>query len=78
MAEVQAASVLAFLVGTGPVARDWHRKRLVLVSLYRFAISRGDTHQELRRLLEATSRCELPRAAQLGHVQFERRTEASA
>jgi integrase/recombinase XerD len=41
MAEVQAASVLAFMAGTGPVTRDWHRKRDVLVGFYRFAISRG-------------------------------------
>lgn len=41
MAEVQAAPVLAFIAGTGPVTRFWHRKREVLVGFYRFAISRG-------------------------------------
>jgi site-specific recombinase XerD len=41
MAEVQAAPVLAFIAGTGPVTRFWHRKHEVLVGFYRFAISRG-------------------------------------
>lgn len=82
MADIAADSVLAFIAGTGPVTRFWHRKREVLVGLYRFAIARGYcvvvplptnlpkppqpfvpyiySHEELRRLLGATSRCEHP------------------
>lgn len=82
LGEVQAAPVLAFIAGTGPVTRFWHRKHEVLVGFYRFAISRGYcavsplptlvpkqppafvpyiySHEELRRLLEATSICEHP------------------
>ena len=41
MADVQAAPVLAFIAGTGPVTRFWHRKHEVLVGFYRFAIWRG-------------------------------------
>lgn len=41
MADIAAGSVLAFIAGTGPVTRFWHRKREVLVGLYRFAIARG-------------------------------------
>jgi len=39
--EVEADRVLAFIAGTGPVTRFWHRKREVLVGFYRFAIVRG-------------------------------------
>jgi integrase/recombinase XerD len=82
LAEVHAAPVLAFVAGTGPVTRFWHRKHEVLVGFYRFAISRGYcavsplptlvpkrppafvpyiySHEELRRLLKATSVCEHP------------------
>lgn len=41
LADVEAAQVLAFLAGTGPVTRFWHRKHEVLVGFYRFAIARG-------------------------------------
>ena len=82
IADVQANPVLAFISGTGPVTRFWHRKYEVLSGFYRFAISRGYcavsplprlvpkrppafvpyiySHDELRRLLEATSLCEHP------------------
>lgn len=82
MADVAAGAVLAFIAGTGPVTRFWHRKREILVGLYRFAIARGYcavaplptnvpkppqpfvpyiySHEELRRLLDATSWCEHP------------------
>ena len=40
-ADVQAASVLVFIAGKGPVTRFWHRKHEVLVGFYRFAITRG-------------------------------------
>lgn len=82
IADVQANPVLAFISGTGPVTRFWHRKYEVLSGFYRSAISRGYcavsplprlvpkrppafvpyiySHDELRRLLEATSLCEHP------------------
>ncbi len=41
MADVQAARLLAFIAGAGPVTRFWHRKHEVLVGFYRFAIARG-------------------------------------
>lgn len=41
LADVEAARVLAFIAGRGPVTRFWHRKREVLVGFYRFAIARG-------------------------------------
>lgn len=41
IADVQAAPVLAFIAGTGPVTRFWHRKHEVLLGFYRFAITRG-------------------------------------
>ena len=41
LVDVEAAPVLAFLAGTGPVTRFWHRKHEVLVGFYRFAIARG-------------------------------------
>jgi integrase/recombinase XerD len=40
-AEVTADRVAAFLAGTGPVTRYWHRKYDVLRGLYRYASSRG-------------------------------------
>jgi integrase/recombinase XerD len=39
--DVAADRVAAFLAGTGPVTRYWHRKYDVLRGLYRYAISRG-------------------------------------
>jgi len=41
IADAGAAIVLAFIAGTGPVTRFWHRKHDVLVGFYRFAIARG-------------------------------------
>jgi integrase/recombinase XerD len=41
IAEVNPDSVLAFIAGTGPVTRFWHKKREVLFGFYRFAILRG-------------------------------------
>ena len=41
LAEVEAAPVLAFIAGKGPVTRFWHRKCEVLTGLYRFAMARG-------------------------------------
>jgi len=38
--EVHADRVHAFLAGTGPVTRFWHRKHQVLRGFYRFAIAR--------------------------------------
>ena len=79
IADVEPAPVLAFIAGTGPVTRFWHRKREVLVGFYRFATTRSYcltsplptlvpkppqpfvpyiySHEELRRLLQATSCC---------------------
>jgi integrase/recombinase XerD len=78
--EVQADRVHAYIAGTGPVTRFWHRKHVVLLGFYRFAIARGYvpvsplptivpklprafvphiySHDELRRLLEATAFCD--------------------
>jgi site-specific recombinase XerD len=75
--DIHADHVAAFLAGTGPVTRYWHRKHGVLRGLYTYAISRGIvaesplppmvpklpprfvphiyTHEELRRLVRATS-----------------------
>lgn len=39
--EVETAQVNAFLNGTGPVTRYWHRKYSALCGLYRYALSRG-------------------------------------
>lgn len=41
IADVEPAPVLAFIAGTGPVTRFWHRKREVLVGFYRFATTRS-------------------------------------
>jgi hypothetical protein len=41
MTEVQRDRVDAYLAGKGPVTRFWQRKDEVLVSFYRFAITRG-------------------------------------
>jgi site-specific recombinase XerD len=39
--EVQSDRVEAFLAGTGPVTRFWHRKHEALRGFYRFATARG-------------------------------------
>jgi site-specific recombinase XerD len=39
--EIRAERVTAFLAGTGPVTRYWHRKYGVLRGFYHYAISRG-------------------------------------
>lgn len=41
VAEASAERVRAFIVGSGPVTRFWHRKHEVLRGLYRFAMARG-------------------------------------
>ena len=78
--EVQDDRVHAYIAGTGPVTRFWHRKHQVLLGFYRFALARGYvtisplpkivpkpprafvphiySHDELRRLLEATASCD--------------------
>jgi site-specific recombinase XerD len=78
IAQATAQSVLAFIAGSGPVTRFWHRKHEVLRGFFRFAIARGHitasplptiipqaprfvphifSHEELRRLLDATTAC---------------------
>ncbi|SRR5712691_4190108 len=82
LAEIEADRVQAYIAGTGPVTRFWHRKHEVLRGFYRFAMARGYaassplpkivpkpphfvphifSHDELQRLLDATSCCETPR-----------------
>jgi site-specific recombinase XerD len=41
LGQVKPGAVRAFLDGTGPVTRHWHRKWEALRPFYRFAISRG-------------------------------------
>jgi site-specific recombinase XerD len=41
MAEITASRVQAYIAGTGPVTRFWHRKHEVLRGFYRFAMARG-------------------------------------
>jgi site-specific recombinase XerD len=41
MAEIMPDRVHAFIAGTGPVTRSWHRKYEVLRGFYRFATARG-------------------------------------
>ena len=41
IAEATAERVLAFIDGSGPVTRSWHRKHEVLRGFYRFARARG-------------------------------------
>jgi integrase/recombinase XerD len=41
VAEVAADCVQAYIAGTGPVTRFWHRKHEVLRGFYRFAMARG-------------------------------------
>jgi len=41
VSEIAADRVHAFIAGTGPVTRFWHRKHEVLRGFYRYAIARG-------------------------------------
>ena len=41
VAEIAADRVHAYIAGTGPVTRFWHRKHEVLRGFYRFAMARG-------------------------------------
>jgi site-specific recombinase XerD len=41
VADVAADRVQAYIAGTGPVTRFWHRKHEVLRGFYRFAMARG-------------------------------------
>jgi len=41
VAEITAERVQAYIAGTGPVTRFWHRKHEVLRGFYRFAMARG-------------------------------------
>ena len=41
LAEIEAGHVQAYIAGTGPVTRFWHRKHEVLRGFYRFAMARG-------------------------------------
>jgi site-specific recombinase XerD len=41
VAEIAPGSVQAYIAGTGPVTRFWHRKHEVLRGFYRFAMARG-------------------------------------
>ena len=43
LAEITAERVMAYIAGTGPVTRFWHRKHEALRGFYRFAIGRGYT-----------------------------------
>ncbi|MFQ5937590.1 MAG: tyrosine-type recombinase/integrase, partial [Acidiferrobacterales bacterium] len=43
LAEITAKQVMAYIAGTGPVTRFWHRKHEALRGFYRFAIGRGYT-----------------------------------
>ncbi len=83
IAEVESNQVHAYIAGTGPVTRHWHRKYEALTGFYRFAIGRGYvadsplprtvpkrpqpfrayiySHEELRRLLNATASFETSR-----------------
>ena len=81
VADIAIERVHAYLAGTGPVTRFWHRKYDVLRGFYRYAMARGYTasaplpniipkpspfvpyifsHEELQRLLDASSYCENP------------------
>ncbi|HXB72393.1 MAG TPA: tyrosine-type recombinase/integrase [Candidatus Acidoferrales bacterium] len=41
VAEIAPGRVQAYIAGTGPVTRFWHRKHEVLRGFYRFAMARG-------------------------------------
>jgi site-specific recombinase XerD len=43
MSEITAEQVMAYIAGTGPVTRFWHRKHEALRGFYRFALGRGYT-----------------------------------
>jgi len=43
MADIKADRVYAYIAGSGPVTRFWHRKHEALRGFYRFAIGRGYT-----------------------------------
>jgi site-specific recombinase XerD len=43
LADIKADRVYAYIAGSGPVTRFWHRKHEVLRGFYRFAIGRGYT-----------------------------------
>lgn len=43
LADIKADAVYAYIAGTGPVTRFWHRKHEALRGFYRFAIGRGYT-----------------------------------
>ena len=43
LAEVEPERVMAYIAGTGPVTRFWHRKHEALRGFYRFAMGRGYT-----------------------------------
>jgi site-specific recombinase XerD len=89
MAEITADRVHAYIAGTGPVTRFWHRKYEVLRGFYRFAAARGHadcspipriipearefvphifSHDELQRLLDASTWCESPRSKLQPHT----------
>jgi len=52
LAEIDPSCVLAYLAGTGPVTRFWHRKHEILRGFYRFAMGRGyAAHSPLPRLV---------------------------
>ncbi len=87
--EIPAERVHAYIAGSGPVTRFWHRKYEVLHGFYRFAIARGYiacsplpqivpkppefvphifSHEELQRLLDASTHCESPRSKLQPHT----------
>jgi site-specific recombinase XerD len=43
LAKITAEQVMAYIAGTGPVTRFWHRKHEALRGFYRFAMGRGYT-----------------------------------
>jgi site-specific recombinase XerD len=43
LAEIKAEQVMAYIAGTGPVTRFWHRKHEALRGFYRFAMGRDYT-----------------------------------
>jgi integrase/recombinase XerD len=44
LADIEADRVYAYIAGSGPVTRFWHRKHGALRGFYRFAIGRGYTN----------------------------------
>lgn len=47
VADIKADGVYAYIAGSGPVTRFWHRKHEALSGFYRFAIGRGYTDVSL-------------------------------